>query len=79
MAGPRESLAELVRRMVDSPDDVDLEAIEEEDTTFFELRLDSGDLGKVIGRQGRTAAALRTLLDARGAVEGNRYDLEILD
>ena len=79
MADPQGQLTELVRRMVDSPDDVDVEAIEEGDTTFFELRLDSGDLGKVIGRQGRTAAALRTLLDARGALDGNRYDLDILD
>lgn len=79
MSDPQKSLTELVSRMVDAPDEVDVEVIEEGDTTFFELRLEAGDLGKVIGRQGRTAAALRTLLDARGAVEGSRYDLEILD
>lgn len=72
-------LEELVRRMVDRPEDVELETIEEGETTLFELHLDPDDLGKVIGRQGRTAAALRTLLDARGALDGTRYDLDILD
>jgi hypothetical protein len=72
-------LEELVRRMVDRPEDVELEASEEGGTTVFELHLDPEDLGKVIGRQGRTAAALRTLLDARGALDGTRYDLDILD
>lgn len=79
MPEPADSLEELVRRMVDRPEDVELEAVEDGDTTVFELRLDSGDLGKVIGRQGRTAAAIRTLLDARGAIDGRRYDLDILD
>lgn len=79
MADLADKLEELVRRMVDRPEDVELEAVEDGDTTVFELRLDQGDLGKVIGRQGRTAAAIRTLLDARGAVDGRRYDLDILD
>ena len=65
--------------MVDRPEDVDLESVDTGGTTVFELHLDPEDLGKVIGRQGRTAAALRTLLDARGALAGTRYDLDILD
>lgn len=79
MPDPAGPLGELVRRMVDRPEDVDLQAVEEGGTTVFELHLDPEDLGKVIGRQGRTAAALRTLLDARGALDGTRYDLDILD
>lgn len=79
MPDPAAALEELVRRMVDRPEDVELETIDTGDTTVFELHLDAEDLGKVIGRQGRTAAALRTLLDARGALDGTRYDLDILD
>jgi hypothetical protein len=47
--------------------------------TYFELRVASGDLGRVIGRQGRTAAALRTLLAAAADVDGTRIQLDIRD
>lgn len=75
----RTGLGEVIRRMVDQPDAVEVEEFEDGDTTVFEVSVDSDDLGKVIGRQGRTARALRTLLDARGALEDRRYDLDILD
>jgi hypothetical protein len=76
----REDLAEVVRRMVDEPDAVEISEVWEDDRTcVFELRLAPADLGKVIGRQGRTARALRTLLEARGAHEGVDYGLEIFD
>lgn len=79
MSDPADDLEELARRMVDHPDEVEVDPVDEGDVTIFELRLDPEDLGKVIGRQGRTAAAIRTLLDARGALDGGRYDLDILD
>lgn len=79
MPDPADDLEELVRRMVDNPDEVEVDPVDDGDATVFELRLDPEDLGKVIGRQGRTAAAIRTLLDARGALDGSRYDLDILD
>lgn len=47
--------------------------------TVFEVRTDPDDLGKVIGRRGRTARALRTLLDCRGDEEGAQYGLEVVD
>lgn len=75
----REDLEAVVRRMVDEPDAVELDEVWDGDRCVFELRLAERDLGKVIGRQGRTARALRILLDARGAHEGVDYGLEILD
>jgi uncharacterized protein len=75
-----EDLAEVVRRMVDEPAEVEIADVWEDDRTcVFELSVAPGDLGKVIGRQGRTARSLRVLLDARGAHEGVDYGLEILD
>lgn len=75
-----EDLAEVVRRMVDEPDEVEVTDVWEDDRTcIFELSVAQSDLGKVIGRQGRTARSLRALLDARGAHDGVDYGLEILD
>lgn len=74
-----EELAELVRSMVDHPDEVEVWEAPEGRTVRLELAVDPEDLGKVIGRQGRTARALRALLDVRGAREGARYELKILE
>ena len=65
--------------MVDEPDQVSIEEIPGRDSTLFELQVAVNDLGKVIGRQGRTARALRSLLSARGSRDGERYELEILE
>lgn len=74
-----EQLAQLVRQMVDLRDEVGIERIETSEATVFELHLAEEDLGKVIGRQGRTARAIRTLLAERGARDGERYEFEIVD
>lgn len=74
-----DQLERVVRLIVDDPDAVELEEIFEGRTTIFELRVAEGDLGKVIGRQGRTARAFRSLLMARGARDGQRYELQIVD
>ncbi len=79
MASVAESLARLVRLMVDEPEAVEVHEIPVRDGQLLELRVAPDDLGKVIGRQGRTARALRSLLDARGARAGELYDLEILE
>lgn len=83
MAPLRQGLEELVRLMVDHPDEVDVVEVPpgrvHEDATLFELWAAPRDLGQVIGRQGRTARALRTLLDARAALEDSRYELEICE
>ena len=65
--------------MVDEPDAVVLEEIPGRESTLLELQVAADDLGKVIGRQGRTARSLRSLLSARGDQEGQRYELEILE
>jgi predicted RNA-binding protein YlqC (UPF0109 family) len=74
-----EGLTELARLLVDQPDAVNLAVTPQGRDTLFELAVAPDDLGKVIGRQGRTARALRTLLDARGDRDGVRYELEILE
>ncbi len=72
-------LTELARLLVDQPGEVALAVIPQGRDTLFELAVAPDDLGKVIGRQGRTARALRTLLDARSDRDGVRYELEILE
>jgi hypothetical protein len=63
---------------VDCPSDVHVRAIEGEQITIFELRVAPSDLGKVIGRQGRTVEAMRGILNAAGAKLRKRFVLEIL-
>ena len=74
-----DQLSELVRLLVDSPEKVDLVVLPGRRETLIELRVAPEDLGKVIGRQGRTARALRSLLETRGDRDGMRYELDILD
>jgi hypothetical protein len=73
-------LVELIAKsLVDEPEQVSVEAIPEGDTTVLELRVAPGDIGKVIGKQGRTARAFRTILGAAGMKLRHRYSLEILE
>ena len=69
----------IARQLVDAPDDVHVEEIPEGRETIYELRVAPADLGKVIGRQGRTVRALRTLVSAAAARHQTRAVLEILD
>lgn len=75
----REYVDNIVRALVDHPEDVDVREIAGSRTTVFELRVAPGDLGKVIGKQGQTAKAIRTLLAAAAARQGKRAVLEILE
>jgi len=75
----REEFAGLVRLLVDEPNEVDVVEHEHKEGSDLELHVDYGDLGKVIGRQGRTARSLRSLLSARGQRDNKRYELEILE
>jgi len=75
-----ELVAELARRLVDEPDAVRVEEVEEEDgTLLLRLHVAEGDVGKVIGRQGRLVRALRSIVRARGVEAGRRLQLEIVD
>ncbi|MFH1263814.1 MAG: KH domain-containing protein [Pseudomonadota bacterium] len=75
----RELLEFVVRKLVDHPDDVNISEVAGEQTCVFELRVHKEDLGKVIGKQGRTARALRTVLSAASVKENKRVMLEIID
>ena len=75
----RELLDYLARRLVDEPDAVCVEEVEEDGALVLRLHVAPDDVGKVIGRQGRIARALRTLVRAGGAHEGRRIVLEIVD
>ena len=74
-----ELLAELARRLVDEPDAVRVEQVEGDDGSLvLRLHVAEGDVGKVIGRQGRIARALRTVVRAGGPNAGRRVQLEIV-
>jgi predicted RNA-binding protein YlqC (UPF0109 family) len=74
-----ELLEELARRLVDEPDAVRVEQVEGDDGSLvFRLHVADGDVGKVIGRQGRLARALRTVVRAGGPTAGRRLQLEIV-
>lgn len=75
----RELVLYLARALVEHPDEVAVEQIEEPEGTVFELKVAESDLGRVIGRQGRTAKALRTVISAASAKTKRRAILEILE
>ena len=75
----RELVESIAKALVDHPDDVKVQSVEGEQVTVLELRVHPEDLGKVIGRQGRTAKSIRTLLGAAGMKLRTRFTLEILE
>ena len=79
MSAMKDLLEEIAKALVDNPADVSVSEVEGEQTTVLELRVNNEDLGKVIGRQGRTARAIRTLLAAAGMKIHKRFVLEILE
>lgn len=74
-----ELLEFLARRLVDEPDAVRVETVDEEDAIVLRLHVAEGDVGKVIGRQGRIARALRTIVRASAVRERRRVVVEIVD
>jgi uncharacterized protein len=75
----KEWVESLVRDLVDHPDAVSVSSFEDEGVLVYEVTVDPSELGRVIGRQGRTVQALRTLLEAAGARHGGYYELEIVE
>ncbi len=69
----------IVKNLVDNEDDVDLNVIEGERLTLLELRVHKDDVGKVIGKYGNIAKAIRTLLNASASKDNKKVVLEILD
>ena len=75
----KELVESIAKALVDHPDDVQVRSVEGEQVTVLELKVAPDDLGKVIGRQGRTAKSIRTLLGAAGMKLKKRFTLEILE
>lgn len=72
-------LEHVVRSIVDQPDAVSVEVTEDGGRTRLDVRVGDGDLGRVIGRRGRTAASIRTVTRAAAAKDGVEVDIEFLD
>lgn len=69
----------IVKALVDDPSAVEITEVDGEKVTVFELRAAKEDIGKVIGKRGRTAGAIRTILSAVSARQGKRIVLEIIE
>jgi predicted RNA-binding protein YlqC (UPF0109 family) len=72
-------IEDIAKALVDLPDEVEVKSVEGEQITVLELKVAPSDLGKVIGKQGRTARSIRTILGAAGMKLNRRFTLEILE
>lgn len=79
MAGIRELVEDIAKALVDIPEEVSVREVQGEQVTVLELKVAPSDLGKVIGKQGRTARSVRTILGAAGMKLHRRFTLEILE
>ncbi len=79
MASVKGLVEEIAKALVDHPDEVTVNEVAGEQVTVLELKVAPGDVGKVIGKQGRTARSIRTLLGAAGMKLDRRFNLEILE
>ena len=75
----KELLETLAKALVDSPDEVEVSTVEGEKSIILQLKVAPDDVGKVIGKQGRIAKALRTIVKASSVKEGKKAVVEILD
>ena len=75
----KQLIEDIAKALVDLPDQVIVSEVQGEQVTVLELKVAASDLGKVIGKQGRTARSIRTLLGAAGMKLNRRFTLEILE
>ncbi len=75
----KQLIEDIAKALVDLPDEVTVKTLEGEQITVLELKVAPSDLGKVIGKQGRTARSIRTILGAAGMKLNRRFTLEILE
>jgi uncharacterized protein len=75
----KELIEQIAKALVDNPEQVTVRPIEGEQTTVFELRVGQSDLGKVIGKEGRTARSIRIIVSAAGTKLKKRFTFEILE
>ena len=72
-------LESIAKALVDAPDEVQITTIDGEKTIIFELRCNAKDIGKIIGKSGKTVGAMRTLLNSIAAKQGRKAMLEVVD
>lgn len=75
----KELLESIVKPLVEFPDEVNVTLIEREDSDLLELRVNPSDMGKVIGRQGRIAKAIRTVMRAASGKDGKKVIVDIIE
>lgn len=75
----KQLVEDIAKALVDIPEEVEVRQLDGEQTTVLELKVAASDLGKVIGKQGRTARSIRTLIGAAGMKLNRRFTLEILE
>ena len=75
----KDFLIEIAKALVDNPEQVQVNEIEGSQSVVLELRVDKSDMGKIIGKQGRTVNAIRTLLIAASGKAGKKFVLEIVE
>lgn len=74
----KEILETVIKNLVANPDAISVKEVEGEQTIIFEVRVDEGDMGKVIGKEGRVAKAIRTIMKAVASKEGKRVNVEFI-
>lgn len=79
MVDAKDLLELMTRALVDNPDAVEVTEIDERDETVLEIRVSPDDVGKVVGKEGRTVRALRTIMDAAGRKYDRRFAVEVID
>jgi predicted RNA-binding protein YlqC (UPF0109 family) len=79
MVAVEELVREIARALVDEPEAVEVQTVARDESTILKLRVAPGDVGKVIGKQGRTARSVRTILSAVSMKLHHRYTLDILE
>ncbi|MBP7205695.1 MAG: KH domain-containing protein [Candidatus Cloacimonetes bacterium] len=75
----KELIEFMVKALVDDPSEVNITEIQGDKITLYELRVSKTDIGKVIGKRGRTAGAIRTIINAVSTKQGKRAELEIIE
>ena len=78
-ANPKALIEHVAKALVNAPDQVIVEEVDEGDELVFELEVAEDDMGRVIGKSGKIARAMRNVLKAAGEKAGRRYELEILE
>lgn len=75
----KDSLETIITSLVNDPSKVSINQVDGENTVTFEVSVAEGDMGKVIGREGRIAKAIRTIMKAQAAKEGKKVSVEFVD